>query len=1366
MSTDKSIELPDIFDPPDSIKRIFPYALSHTTPHTEYKIRRGVYDSDGIFVENIKSGRFIPELNHDVRKHCVQLKEFINGTNNSFNKFESRDIDVVFVPFGFDTLVRQLEDLKKGRRVSSIMSFDESHRTLYGRKREYREKFNPYLKKINRVIDVYSTLTRKTGTYRKIIQNQYERVHETDEAKTYALLGKRQADLRKVIHSNPESADKLRLHSLLRDNNTCNEPMIWHTSDVPLCDGYIDGSCCADCMTTICDEIEVIMPLIRSIMPEFFAKQLLITEKHSQLKESEDKESILKEIRTMKLELIGLRSSIIGSMKDLRPFKNCTKIFSCAPFYPMDVSPYEFGHIAWSAALNKSYIYCALHKNIRFPVIYFANSENLSTRYSVLPDEAIYLGALFVPYIVTKLPGEVPFGTTRRIGSTNKFVLFLFYLPSRNIVRIYDFRGNAVDTGQFHEKITVTYVELNQLYYQSQKEEYNVYRLKSYPTKLYLFSKYGKETFGRDLQDELIPINMKKDESTRLFMFQEYMDPTLIKPQSGGIYEKILKYGIINKLTPRSKYTFTLKYNEPNSHFDEDIYPYKSLLKIKKIYDKKISNKKFYEIRNLVKTYSALIPYHIRRDARVDQTISSYTTDKRGILTRYFKGNKIPQSILNYEFFSPVSVWNLEILTTFFDELNFEDINVAVFSRNLGFAEAVSYIIENRKYHKEPKHPNIHPYILKYYFQKYDPEIAKGILLGYNLIPNYIEQQLTSKNIKKIITGKQHQYDFINIDPHFYLPDWKFMREHLNQQLFVSLSIIMFEMLKRNGNAMIIIPSISSKLTSQLVFLITSHFDKTYLYEPEIHTPHYGTICLLCMNYKPINSKELDNLYNLNDVFYKIDPTGGFNFNVYDSSLRKEMNINVPVSKKPSKMVSSFIQFDDSEFEKQLLDFNTKKIKRWYEFIGTMDYYEKNIYGNKKLTELMTERQLYDSISYAQRLNLDLKPTLMKKEFYDEFGQSLLQNMFSKDNAIQFKFKQYYSKDVIQSKARLQTGDISKTKLYELGLKFRSAQRILDTRSIDEYGRVTKLIEYYEKTLRHLAHAKYNAKYATRDWIIMYEILTSSEVIDKSLIELKTLSICELPGAFLLAMNHYIKTHTSIKDFIWIAQNSKNDKELDSFGLMRKYKKNWDYANNTGNMDMKNIKYYGSKYGDVDIITGNCGATWGEKSLIKSHFEQSVFILNNVPISKHFILKTNLPCIEPIKVCIYYLLWLCFDELMFYKPLQNSWSSMYYIIGKNRTKKLDENTMNMLFKILDKYDSNKTLFDTYPDEFLLQLNKAIGTLTHKVEESIKRNIYYLDNLDKIKSEHFEQIKQIIKNKNQDWVNIFKLKRINHEDRLV
>ena len=75
---------------------------------------------------------------------------------------------------------------------------------------------------------------------------------------------------------------------------------------------------------------------------------------------------------------------------------------------------------------------------------------------------------------------------------------------------------------------------------------------------------------------------------------------------------------------------------------------------------------------------------------------------------------------------------------------------------------------------------------------------------------------------------------------------------------------------------------------------------------------------------------------------------------------------------------------------------------------------------------------------------------------------------------------------------------------------------------------------------------------------------------------------------------------------------------------------------------------------------------------------------------------------------------------------------------------------------LPKYD----LFnDSYPKEFVIQVQNICERLASNYVNSIERIIYYVDNRDELGKEYQKHIESYMKEKNEDWIRKYKVMRL-------
>jgi 23S rRNA U2552 (ribose-2'-O)-methylase RlmE/FtsJ len=136
------------------------------------------------------------------------------------------------------------------------------------------------------------------------------------------------------------------------------------------------------------------------------------------------------------------------------------------------------------------------------------------------------------------------------------------------------------------------------------------------------------------------------------------------------------------------------------------------------------------------------------------------------------------------------------------------------------------------------------------------------------------------------------------------------------------------------------------------------------------------------------------------------------------------------------------------------------------------------------------------------------------------------------------------------------------------------------------------------KPMKRKIHEMYNAQFTSNAWLKMYEILSQCDIVS----ETRPLHIffnAELPGAFICATNHFLKTRGI--PFEWIAASylpeDKTAKFLDdTYGIYKKNRKNWimnkDNRGNLLNIDsvVKLIHSVMDRFpSGIDLYTSDAG---------------------------------------------------------------------------------------------------------------------------------------------------------------------------------
>lgn len=306
--------------------------------------------------------------------------------------------------------------------------------------------------------------------------------------------------------------------------------------------------------------------------------------------------------------------------------------------------------------------------------------------------------------------------------------------------------------------------------------------------------------------------------------------------------------------------------------------------------------------------------------------------------------------------------------------------------------------------------------------------------------------------------------------------------------------------------------------------------------------------------------------------------------------------------------------------------------------------------------------------------------------------------------------------------------------------------------------------------LKYHLKNNFNAEMMTNAWIKMYEILKVYQNLIPIKPTVKTFHICEAPGGFVSATNHFVTTSDSNSKLEWYAQTLRpNDFEEnnaldDHFGLICSNPDKWIFGDpstdDTGDITHSSvIKYYAKheKLKDIDFITADAGIRCNpqelndqEEKLAKLNMGQIVCILACLPIGKSAIFKTFIPMAEPLTISLIYLLSHLFNSVEIFKPsTSHSSNSEVYVVLQDY-KGIDKDLLEILYVLLDdpKISSKSVLFDKYNKDFVKSYSNGIRSMIDRQIKSLVRSYYYYY--------HPDQISNIVK-LSKEWIEHHRIK---------
>ena len=294
-----------------------------------------------------------------------------------------------------------------------------------------------------------------------------------------------------------------------------------------------------------------------------------------------------------------------------------------------------------------------------------------------------------------------------------------------------------------------------------------------------------------------------------------------------------------------------------------------------------------------------------------------------------------------------------------------------------------------------------------------------------------------------------------------------------------------------------------------------------------------------------------------------------------------------------------------------------------------------------------------------------------------------------------------------------------------------------DMKKFNFYSSVTKALDQLKIYAREVEKRVHKPGSITNAWMKCWEMIHTFNLIPVNHPDTFTIFCnAEFPGAFILALNHYIKTSTKSKKYEWYANSlwpgdgKGANKEIfkDSFKLYEKYPDRWLMnAKNGGSvLDPKMINIIEDRLADsVDLYTSDIGigAEFDEEETeAPLNLGQIVCALKTLKKGGTMVCKMFL-FFKPFNMSLLRLLCNVFDHFYVSKPIASrGGNSEIYIIGKGYKK--DQAVIDILMNALITW--NKKTIDGYitpiTEDFYVKLVYALYYIYGRQLRFLKKNM--------------------------------------------
>lgn len=662
---------------------------------------------------------------------------------------------------------------------------------------------------------------------------------------------------------------------------------------------------------------------------------------------------------------------------------------------------------------------------------------------------------------------------------------------------------------------------------------------------------------------------------------------------------------------------------------------------------------------------------------------------------------------------------------------------IAIFTKNVyltGLEDILTYRLVNSSKSKNDK---IHIYDYKTDLYPNNRQSNQHIYKQLHRYNNFdiinIRESFCNNNFQIVKESKQ-KYDFMEFSVFHYLREKREMNELSNTQNLLSSIIIIGKHLEKGGNVFINMYSCKYGITSQLLQLLCYHFTEVHLVKSKYRNPIRPYFSVIAKGFKCMKKNVLDLLLDISQKYYKLNSDCGITDNIYLHQILKKKCYEI-----------------DTFIKQFLLETNDLRMFAVNSIVLLYNQLKNtNINKCNKILQNVIERNNIILNNYLLKSGLISKSIVKSNAIYtlNNLQQNMNKNRFEPIHIV------FDKKNIVKNNDNLDKLDIDLA-FINLDGRLKQVKNLIDNTNDTKWSNISYKMKLFRELKKVITKQYLNGVTISQAFLKMTEILNFINVIDKKQINkngvFKTFSICEAPGQFILAINNFIQTNiTANYRLEWLAnslnplssevKNKYGNVFGDDYKLMQNHMDNWLFGKNqTGDItNIDNIKDF-KKYvpNDINLMTSDCGLQMRDEKLMAeqetymtlSNLAQICCALFCMPVKCNFIFKTFLPAVKNINVSLIYLLYKCFNKIIFYKPLVNPGSSEFYIVcldykGDNEVKKLDG--FKKMFSLLKatKLDVNDCVINNWQKDtdFVGFYINSIKMLIDKTCESIYRTL--------------------------------------------
>ncbi|XP_049787047.1 cap-specific mRNA (nucleoside-2'-O-)-methyltransferase 2 isoform X3 [Schistocerca cancellata] len=410
----------------------------------------------------------------------------------------------------------------------------------------------------------------------------------------------------------------------------------------------------------------------------------------------------------------------------------------------------------------------------------------------------------------------------------------------------------------------------------------------------------------------------------------------------------------------------------------------------------------------------------------------------------------------------------------------------------------------------------------------------------------------------------------------------------------------------------------------------------------------------------------------------------------------------------------------------------------------------------------------------------DFKKSKLTRETYREIHERVLQHFGKK-----FSFDpSLHTWQLPEPDEMFTTDDWQEDRLQHMKEALNAVKSKLNDYNLGEWHKHTRAMNMAAYILKAVKN-RCQAEFVTQAWCKFYEIVATYDLVPESANtdgRFNSLHLCEAPGAFIAALNHYLKLNKDL-NWKWLSTTLNPYYEGNPLSCMINDDRfilhtleNWTFgADFTGNlMDTSNFKHIleeSQKMGDVLLVTADgsidCQENPGEQEHIVSalHYCETVTALHALAAGGSFLLKI-FTIYEHVTICLLYLLCCAFKHVNIYKPATSKEgnSEVYVVCLEYIGSELMEPWLKILRQHYGEEKQEKAMFprQLIPDSFIQRVFECAEKFKNLQVAVIERNIAVFEGID----QPFEFNWKLRDMVTEHYIEHCKLTKLNDDDYIV